>query len=427
MFGLVILRIPLTVLYISLPWIPLFCFSLYKVVKNNSIFFNLPSFYNLVKALFSSGKSYKSWLEKILILAIASKVFYVFFEALIKPIVAWDAWSFWGLKGKIFFHSTLPMVSYFEQYRVAMPNYPFHLPLLEAWMSKCMGMWNDQLLKIVFPLYFVSLLIIFYSVLRRFFSRTHSLLFTFFLSSLPFLVYHASVAYADFLVGVYHCVGFIYLFLWMKNNDKRYLFLSAIFVGIAAWVKDEGVALLIVPALILTIYLFSNRKFEMETKILKAVKYLGTAALFFAPWMLFRRLMHIPSDKVASLSLDFDKIAIILNLFYQKLFFSGNWNITWFVIIIATILFFKRTFFTKVKYIFFAVISYLLLYIVFYIIFPGNYEILILGFTLNRNLLTFVPLAVFLLANQIVFSKEIETVPKKEENRRERRRKKKKH
>jgi len=68
-------------------------------------------------------------LEKLLLIAISGKVLYVGFEALIKPVVAWDAWTSWAFKSKIFFFNNVPLISYFRDYPIGIVDYPLHLPL----------------------------------------------------------------------------------------------------------------------------------------------------------------------------------------------------------------------------------------------------------------------------------------------------------
>ena len=99
MFFWSIFRIPLNIWTIFLPWVaPIVGIYLWNQKKGNPTI-NTGSLRNLA----SSFKGSLHILEIILIAAISTKIFYVFFEATIKPIIDVDSYARWSLVAKAIF------------------------------------------------------------------------------------------------------------------------------------------------------------------------------------------------------------------------------------------------------------------------------------------------------------------------------------
>ena len=149
-------------------------------------------------------------LQELLILAmILARALFVIYEDMLKPVIGCDAFANWSLRAKVFFFDggllLNPGSNYFAGGGPAF--YPINMPLMETWVLNVLGYWNDELFKIIFALFFLSLLVVFYCSIRRFSSRFISLFSTYLLSTLPLLVYHSTIEYADFLLCVYFFIS----------------------------------------------------------------------------------------------------------------------------------------------------------------------------------------------------------------------------
>jgi 4-amino-4-deoxy-L-arabinose transferase-like glycosyltransferase len=321
--------------------------------------------------------------------------------------MAWDARTSWAFKAKIFFIDNVPLISFFKDYPIGIADYPLHIPLLETWIYNCLGVWNDQLVKVIFPLYFAGLLLIVYYGLRRIKPRLESLLFTFVLSALPFLTYHATIGYADFPLAFYYATGLLLLYLWMENKDSKFLLLSVVFLGFLPWIKKEGILLLLVSFFVFFLFLLFQRGGASFKKWGKPLIYFVIPVLISGPWFIFKKIAQISSNVDQTPYLPaWDVLAERLNsvgrIFFEKMFFSGNWNILWFLFVLVTIIYFRKILVTNAKFLFLTVVLNLASLAAIYL-FTHSYKYLLDGTTLNRNILTFIPTVVLCVAVPVSF------------------------
>lgn len=290
---------------------------------------------------------------------ISLKVIFVFFSGLIKPLIDCDAFQFYSIVAKGLFYDKSFTLAYLQQFIGDKPLLPF---LAQGWTFIGMGMVNDAYLKLIPAVLFLCLLIIFYSVLRRSLDRNYALLFTWLLSTLPFLVYHATTAYADLTITFFYSVGTFYLFLFMQEYSKKkqfnpsYLFLTACFLGLTVWAKKAGLVLAGIELIMLSIFLFIN-KAKLNKDHLKQIVIAGTIfVLLVTPWLAMGRLGSLTNvvrsmakagqiDQAAPTNAgDEGKIGVMLEVFSKKLFLYGDWMLLWPMLIITMLFFYKRSF-----------------------------------------------------------------------------------
>jgi len=370
MFALALLKIKFNIWLICLPWLILspLCFT--SKVK-------LPRLPKL-----SVG-------EGLITCALGLKLFYVFYEALIKPVTGWDAlWNF-SFRAKVFFFERGIPLDRSHPYFLGggMRQYPPHLPLLEAWTYISQGAWNDAAMKIIFPLYFLALLIVFYYCLRREKSRRQSLFFTFLLSSLPLLTYHAAMEYADFIVGGYFLAAVVYLYQFIKENDSRILMLSAVLAALGPWVKDEGQIFFFICLLVLMVARRFNWKYLLT--------YLSPYVILIGPWIMFKNVFKLslgnePGFSLARFGSYFNFHPEIIPKMLQDVFLKGNWHLLFILWLLVLMFFGRKIFKSEVKYIFWTSALAWLFFTAIYV-FTFNWGMVFTGIIVHRNFLTFVP------------------------------------
>lgn len=335
-----------------------------------------------------------SFWEWLLAGAITLKILYIFYEALVKPVVGWDAlWNF-SLRAKIFYFLGGIPLDRTNQFFLGggMKQYPLHLPLLETFTFILQGGWNDAVMKVIFPLYFLSLLIIFYYALRREQGRLIALFFTFLLSSLPLLVYHATIEYADFVVGVYFLAAVAYLYQFIKTKDMKVLLLSAILAALSAWAKDEGQIFYFICFLLLLTAVRFNWKY--------LATYLVPFAVLIAPWIIFKQIfgLSVGNEPTFSIAGFFSGLVFhpeTIPKVLEKMFLSGNWHLLFGLWVLVIIFYFKKIFATEKKYIFWSS-ALAMLFFIFLYVFTYNWSMVFSGIIVNRNFLTLVPLVLLL-------------------------------
>ncbi len=341
--------------------------------------------------------------EKALILMILLIVFYVFFDATVKPIINYDDLWRQGSIAKIIF--TTGHVLTDQSIELAGPH-PYLNPLSQAYIYYGIGSWNDALGKIVFALCFVSLISLFYINLRKNISRFYSLVFTFLLTSFPLIIYHAGTAYTDFMQTFYYSIGIIYLFRWMQNKDNPNLYISAIFLGIGNFVKQSGIPLWALAIIALLIYIF----FEDKTKWKLGLKFILLSTILSSPWLFFHNsflmrkaggILSITGTSTPpsyeNLRFGLPTLSKILYHLSAKLFTYADWQILWFVFVFVLIFYWSKIYNSKLKYLLIIIIFDLLM-IIYAFYNPHNFQFLVDGTLINRVVMYQVPVVLFFVA-----------------------------
>ncbi|MCJ7735428.1 MAG: glycosyltransferase family 39 protein, partial [Anaerolineales bacterium] len=137
--------------------------------------------------------------------------------------------------------------------------YPLHIPMLLGMMMDTFG---DSLpaSKIIFPIYYLSLILVVYGFLKKTGDRIISGLGTLVLATMPLLVRHARIGYANLPLTFYLVTGVIFVIqAKSESNQKsnRWLWLGAgIMFAFASWTRPEGFWLVTSGMIIGFSYLF---------------------------------------------------------------------------------------------------------------------------------------------------------------------------
>ena len=390
-------KLEFTVLMILVPWMPLFLAN--AIVSSKRL--------GHQRAWPKDEKGRPSALAAFLACGILFEASYVFFRALIKPMESYDAVAIYAIKAKIFYLARSIPGDFFLALAKSFPHpdYPLNIPLAETLGYLFLGNLNDQLAKILFPLYFLAILAGLYFAVRRFAGRTYALLFTFLLASIPQFSAYGTNGYLDIPLAYYVFFGAIFLFKWFEDTaNVRFLRSSAVMTGLAAWTKNEGLIYGGISILLILIFFL----FEQKGPALKAARslsfYGGVVLALSLPWHWVKTSAHIINSDVAVAALtplgiakQLYKVGPIVYEFQKQFFGPKKWNILWFVILFASIVNYKKVFTPSQRYISIFLVLAVSGYIFFYLV--SHVEInFFLSRTWSRFLLHFLPVAVYWLA-----------------------------
>lgn len=291
-----------------------------------------------------------SGLEKFFILGISFEVLYAFFRTLIMPMESYDGIAIYALKSKIFYLARSIPHDFFSSFGDFVPHveYPLLIPLAEAAFYTFLGTVNDLLVKVIFPLYYLSLVIVFYSVSRRFISRRQSLLFTFLLATIPQVTDFATNGYADLPFAFYCSAAVFYLYLWMTQKKDPFLVLSCILSLLAIWTKSEGLMFAFINAVVMAVYMFRER-----IVYVKCCVYTAFMVVMAVTYMIILNLLGLAvnSDFISyqsslpvRLVMGAERIPAILYEYQIQFFGPKRWNIIWILFIAGFFLGFKKAF-----------------------------------------------------------------------------------
>ena len=392
-------NIGFTPLKIITPWSAL-------VLLNSIIYFRNHKKATLTAAFKADDKNHR-FLKTFFIIGIAFEAAYAFFRALIKPLESYDAIAIYAIKAKIFYLSKSIPHDFFSRVTFVFPHpdYPLNIPLSETLIYLFLGNLNDQLVKIIFPLYFVSILTVVYFGIRRFANSSYALLFTFLLASVPQFSAYATNGYLDLPLSFYCLTSALFLFLWFQNREAVcFLMISAVMAGLAGWTKNEGFMYCAINIFMVVLFFI----FDCREKIWSKLWYLFTYAfIIFAislPWIIIKKSAGLVNDEIslinyspANLISQSYKIVPIIYEFQKQAFGFKKWNLLWIVLFFILIVKRRFIFIARERYVtiflFLSVSGYILMYLINSS--PIEWS---LGRTWSRFLLHFLPLAVFWMA-----------------------------
>lgn len=240
-----------------------------------------------------------------------SRIFFIVFTALIIinfavvvfltvlfPIRFWDAISCWSLKGKAFFIDEIISNFYTaHDYGFSHTSYPLYLPLIQTWLLSWMGEINENILKLIFPIFYSSLLFSLYYFFRQRVRKLLSIIFVFIISALPIIVDHGYIEYTNLLFSVAMLLAVYFFYIGKTMNGKTtFLILSAIFFSIMALTRSEGIIYVILFIIINLFFFLSGlqKKDRSVKNLLNFLMPLAVFIIFMVPWYLLKLKLGLP-------------------------------------------------------------------------------------------------------------------------------------
>ena len=315
MFYASLLKLPWSPFFLLLPWVLFFLFSLRKREKKTG---GIPSVPRVPL----------NALERSLLLFLLFLFLYTVIEGLTFPLThydLWDAWSIWGQKAKAFtLRRSVDFTFFTDPSRFyAHQEYPLLLPLSESWIYLTLGQIDEQTIKLLFPLFTLSFLVLFWGSFRREKSRQTSLLLVTLLATLPILLEYTLRAYAEIPLTFYYTLSTLYLYFWCKEGKETDLWVGVLFSAFAAWTKNEGQALFAINAVIFGVTRFLSSSSPVRRKIVE-MGILLLPFLLLSPWWLLLKKLGISSSEFfpqlngAILSTNLSRLPIVLKTFFLE-------------------------------------------------------------------------------------------------------------
>jgi hypothetical protein len=158
-----------------------------------------------------------------------------------------DAFAIWGFKAKWVLYDALrpmppvfldPTLSYSHQ------DYPLSLPLLIAGLYALLGHVDENAAKLLLLPIWCALTAIMYGAIRRFSRRAIALAVTAVFCTAPVVVGNAGLIVAETSLLLAFTGASTQLLQWMEQGERGELILAALFAAIAAFTKNEGLAML---------------------------------------------------------------------------------------------------------------------------------------------------------------------------------------
>ncbi len=248
---------------------------------------------------------------------------YVLSGAIWLPIESVDVVGIWLFKTKAFFvEGGLPLQTLKNpDFLLFHPQYPLLLPAVYSLMYFGLGQVWELPLLLLYPLYYLAILLVALTVFRRMgLTELQSVFFTYIYSMFSPLLGQAGRGHAGSADIVLVLIAWVVVWLLQDaNHQKRNGWLIVVMVAIASQIKLEG---LFIGATLLV----------LDSSWPRKTTYLWFAALPTAVWMIVVKWLQIPSDFVfvlPSLSELGGRSWLILSNSLQEMLNLKNWYVFW--------------------------------------------------------------------------------------------------
>jgi len=306
------LSIPWSRELLLIPWTLLTVVLLFKIHKDKNAFaFNFPKLKKI---------------DKILLLGITIAIAYTILEALIRPVVAWDAWANWLLQAKVFFLEgrIIPSsLNYMDS------EYPLTINLLGTFVYLILGKIDDTSVLLTSSAFYIFILITFFAILKKRYGVTYAFLFTFIMATTQNFIRHGGrfeAGLADMPQGYFALLSVILLFSYLKNNKKNTLILLNINLLMTIFIKFEGIPLSILIGIFALFHIFSKKLYD----------HLPLFSFWFLPflsWHVFRLFHNLDNKYFVGHHFEYSVYKTINSLTgtFSELINTRSWNLLWII------------------------------------------------------------------------------------------------
>ncbi len=214
-------------------------------------------------------------------------------------VLGWDGLFNFEAKARLIFQNggSVPLDWFSDPSRTWMlQGYPLLLPLTESWLYLWLGREDQQLMKLLFPLFFAAALCLLNAGSRLLNAGSRpGLVAPLLLFTVPLLFIgdgSASSGYADFPLAVFYLAAVISLLDFWQSGEAAALRLAGMFATCGCWLKQEGAILWVCLMVIAAIALFRKRAVGRDWPAL--VKATVPGLLLLVGWQWFVRMMSLP-------------------------------------------------------------------------------------------------------------------------------------
>ena len=349
-----------------------------------------------------------------------------FLQTFLTPQKFWDERAIFAIKAKVLYEAgtiDAPELLHpdFVQYH---PRYPLMLPLLERHVYALAGRANDRWAKVWFPLMYAGLVLSYAGVLARRTSPDWGWLMATVLGLVPVLLpdeYGFLSAQADAPMACFQGVAVLYFWDALHEHrgaiQRRSLLLASSLAAGACFVKDEGLAYLLVNFLAwASALLLGGGRLGFEALDEKLPRRLGHqlaamttfglfAAILLIPWMRHRATlpttteMHYLERMEAGRLLErLSTLQWSLPHLVRRMFVEWRiWGLPWWLLLLAALTAPRRSWAGPQRFLLLILLGALAAFVVAGMLAPAELEEH-LGGSSHRYLMQLVPVAVLFVA-----------------------------
>jgi hypothetical protein len=285
-------------------------------------------------------RTQKTWTGKAPLDVMLSVVLAVEFLALLlaslRTPLGWDGLFNFELKARLIFENdpsgTFPWAYLSDASRAwSHPQYPLMVPFAEFWIYSWLGRVDQGAVKILFPLFYFSLIGLVCGMVRRISSIRISLLTGIAAGLLPplTLLPGAASGYADVPLAAAAVGSVCFAFLALRTKNAEAWLLAGVLSAIATWTKAEGVLL----AGCVAVAAFAALKTASDPVVpMRPLLWIPLATAM--PWLLVQQRYGMPASDFMSLSIadtltSLGRLQGVATTIGAELLRPGHWGLIW--------------------------------------------------------------------------------------------------
>ncbi len=259
--------------------------------------------------------------------------------------LGWDGLLNWEIKARIaYLNNGVIDSAYLRDTTRAFshPNYPLLIPLAEAWFYGWIGRPDQQIIKLLFPLYYLAAMGLLFAGSKLLGARSWiQLIPGLLVATVPIAVFHegsSTSGYADFPLGVYYLAAVVYLLAYWQEGKGRTLLTVGILASLLPWTKAEGTVLWTVVMSLASARAFHNRHY------VRWIQALLPGLVLMAGWNLRRHLagVIVPRDYypvgISSIWENRWRVPVIANVAGSQLIEWRYWGVWWLAAAICAVI-----------------------------------------------------------------------------------------
>lgn len=254
-----------------------------------------------------------------------------FAKSLYWPTTAYDSVAGYDLMGKAIAHEGKIHVSLFDINHQG--NRAFYPPLIEGSFAFAY-LFGSESSKMITSITYLSLVLIFYTILRKYVNSINAILFCLFLIITPEMFAHSSLSLSNMPAAVYAGIGLIYLFISFDKSNENYFFIASILLGLTVWARNDGIAFAGAGFVVLLYYAIKMKTWK------KILIYSLFIFLPFIIWNLYLKfVIEFTQDRfVSHLFWDFERIQLLFSWIKRLVFSTSLYGLTFYIFFIALLL-----------------------------------------------------------------------------------------
>jgi hypothetical protein len=174
------------------------------------------------------------------------------------PLSEWDFLAVWGLKGRWFFAQRAIDWDILKRPDLLFshPDYPPLLPLTYDAVALLSGSWEPRQIGLITTAFGLAALVVAFSMLPR---AGEGLVELAVATTLALVAFSNRIGLAEAPLIAFTAASLLYIRRGVVENNSRLLFAGSLFLGMAAWTKNEGAALCVVVVLAVLLSTARNR------------------------------------------------------------------------------------------------------------------------------------------------------------------------